>query len=262
MSWLGERRAGGQGYCECFSSRETEVRPSRLWLGKRPQTIRPQCHGPPGPSFQGLLLPAGAVCAPFGSGRDTARWWKDGGKTRPDASANRHVCDWARNDNLVPPSRSRSSRKTRLVSTRNGGWVGEAQRRFWFIVGFLAERARGLSSVPTLDTERMWRCKVRSSHRSHRNLDAHSGAKLAGQRPRGDLLSAATVPARSSLLFSWEYSSWDKPDVTGSFWVLSPPKNPFSFKQIYVIAFTRPNQCTTEEAKMAERLKPRASVNG
>lgn len=96
------------------------------------------------------------------------------------------------------------AQENRLLSMSKSGWVGEAQLCFWFIVGFLAEHARGLSSVPTLDTERMWRCKVRCSHISHRNLEAHSGAKLAGQRPRRDLLSAVTILSHSSLLFSWE----------------------------------------------------------
>lgn len=210
MSWLGGEQGWGQGYCECFSSRETDVRPSRLRLGKRPQTIRPQCHIQQPRSFWTFFLSKG-YC--FLLVRFVLSFWlrswhgemmKRRRKTWLDASATATsviepvMTIWFR-------QAGQGAQENWLVSTRNGGWVGEARLSFWFIVGFLAERARGLSSVPTLDTERMRRCKVRSSHRSHRNLEAHSGAKPAGQRPRrGDLLSAVTIPAHSSLLFSWE----------------------------------------------------------
>lgn len=52
------------------------------------------------------------------------------------------------------------------------------------VVGFLTEHARGLSSFPTLDTERMWRRKAWPPHRSHCDLEAWCGAKRAAEGPR------------------------------------------------------------------------------
>lgn len=52
----------GQGYCECFSSRETEVRPTRLWLGKRPQNIGPRCHSQQPRRFWTFFLRVTAPC--------------------------------------------------------------------------------------------------------------------------------------------------------------------------------------------------------
>lgn len=98
LGWGGEQ-GWGQGYCECFSSRETDVRPSRLRLGKRPQTTRPQCHIQQPRSFwaflsfQGLLLPAGAVCAFLLAPAVT---WRDDEKTKKNTARrkrDRHVCD-------------------------------------------------------------------------------------------------------------------------------------------------------------------------
>lgn len=61
-------------------------------------------------------------------------------------------------------------------------WVSEALLRVRFVVGFLTGHARGLSSFPTLDTERMWRRKAWPPHRSHCDLEAWCGAKGDGRR--------------------------------------------------------------------------------
>lgn len=59
------------------------------------------------------------------------------------------------------------------------------------IVGFLTEHAKGLSSFPTLDTERMWRRKAWPPHRSHCDLEVWSGAERAANEPqrKPDLLT-------------------------------------------------------------------------
>ena len=62
--------------------------------------------------------------------------------------------------------------------------VSEALRCVCFIVGFLTEHARGLSSFPTLDTERMWRRKAWPPHRSHCDLGVWCGAKRPAQGPQ------------------------------------------------------------------------------
>lgn len=47
-------------------------------------------------------------------------WWDDEKmkKTMARRKSDRHICDWARNDNLVPPSWSRSSRKLTGFNTQ------------------------------------------------------------------------------------------------------------------------------------------------
>lgn len=129
-------------------------------------------------------------------------------------------------------------------------------------MGFLVQRARGLSSVPTLDTERMWRCKVRSSHRSHYDLDARSGAKLAGQRPKPQICYLQRPSYCTHRSSSTEPSSPDKQSAETKHHrgpLRAFPKNLFNLNKS--MGFYSHNQCTTVEAQLAERLKPREMYN-
>lgn len=255
----------GQGYCECFSSRETEVRPTRLRLGKRPQNIRPQCHIQQPPRFWTFFL---RVTAPCWCGLCSRRlrprhgeMMKRRRKTQLDASATAAfviepvMTIWFR-------QAGQRDQENRVVSRGNSGRVGEARLCFWFIVGFLVQRARGLSSAPTLDTERMWKCKVRSSHRSHYDLEAQSGAKLAGQRPKNRICYLQGPSYSTQRSSSPETSSPDKQSSETKHhrgvWEL-PPKNLFNLNKS--MCFYSHNQRTTGEAQLAERPKPRGNVN-
>ena len=79
---------GQQEYCECFSSRETEV---GLTQGREDSCSETDhrlyvpsatynSHNPLDFPFWGILLPAGAVCVPVGFIHGLVSWWKDEGK--------------------------------------------------------------------------------------------------------------------------------------------------------------------------------------
>lgn len=79
-------------------------------------------------------------------------------------------------------------KKNSLVSMSESGESVELCAVSVFIVGFLTQHARGLSSFPTLDTERMWRRKAWPPHRSHCDLEAWCGAKRAARGPQRNLI--------------------------------------------------------------------------
>lgn len=113
-------------------------------------------------------------------------WWADEKKHGITIPANhtgksdRCARYWACNDDLVPPSW-----KDQEDSLAQKWWVSGALLRLSLIVvGFLTKPARGLSRLPTLDTERMWRRKARLPRRNHHDLGARCGAKRSTREPQ------------------------------------------------------------------------------
>lgn len=82
-------------------------------------------------------------------------------------------------------------------------WVQVVSQRSSFIVGFLTQHAKGLSSFPTLDTERMWRCKAWPPHRSHCDLGAWYWAKRPAQRPHWEKWFTVT-----SAIWNWDTKNY------------------------------------------------------
>lgn len=186
---LGWGSGGEREYCECFSSRETEVGPTRDSEGSQSEKDHRlyvpgatyNSHNPLDFPFWGILLSSSVVCVPVGFIHELVSWWKDEEKhgitilADHTGKSDHCVCYWAQNDHLVAPGLK--DQENSLVSMSKSGESVSALLCFCLVVGFLTEHARGLSRFPTLDTERMWKRKAWPSHRSHCDLGAWCGAK-------------------------------------------------------------------------------------